>query len=117
MTRLAGLLVIAALLAASASAQELNLSKDLVRAGVGSNMEPNRPDVDSRPVFQAAIEYVRRQGLTRVTLDPGDYYFLTTQANGRYIYIANLSDVTFAFPGVNLYFTNPYALFAIQVVS
>ena len=80
-------------------------------------MEPNRPDVDSRPSFQAAIEHVRRQGITRVTLDPGDYYFVTTQTNGRYIYIANLRDVTFAFPGVNLYFQDPYALFAIQVVN
>lgn len=115
--QVAGLFGAAILLATSASAQELNLSRDLVRAGVASNLEPNRPDVDARPAFQAAIDYVRRQGITRVTLDPGDYYFLTTQTNGRYVYIANLSDVTFAFPGVNLYFRDPYALFAIQVVN
>lgn len=117
MTRLAFLLIAALLLAVSASAQELNLSQDLARLGVGANMEADRPDLDSRPVFQAAIEYVRRQGITRVTLDPGDYYFLTTQTNGRYIYLANLRDITFAFAGVHLYFKDPYALFAIHVVD
>src|SRR5438128_10685796 len=94
-----------------AEAQELNLSQDLLRLGVSANMEPNRRDLDSRPLFQAAIEYVRRQHIARVPLDPGDYFFLTTQQNGRYIYVANLTDVVFAFPGANFYFRDPYALF------
>ncbi len=104
--------------AAPAAAQNLNLSQDLARLGIaGANMEPDRADLDSRPLFQAAIEYVRQRGITRVTLDPGNYYFLTTQTNGRYIYLANLQDVTFAFAGAHLLFRNPYALFAMQVVD
>ena len=92
------------LLAASASAQEINLSHDLLRLGIGANMEPNRRDLDSRPLFQAAVAYIERRPISRVTLDPGDYYFLTRQENSRYIDIENLRDVAFAFAGVNLYF-------------
>lgn len=105
------------LLAGSASAQELNLSQDLLRLGISANMEPNRPDLDSRPLFQAAIEYVRRQSISRVILDPGDYYFLTTQQNGRYLYVANLRDVRFEFSGANFYMREAYSLFALQVVD
>ena len=118
MPRVGAFFVASVLLAGTASAQELNLSQDLLRLGISANMEPNRPDLDSRPLFQAAIEYVRRQSIARVTLDPGEYYFLTTQPNGRYIYLANLHDVVFAFAGVNLYFREAYVgLFAIQVVD
>ena len=116
--RVGVLLTAGLLLAGAASAQELNLSQDLLRLGISANMEPNRPDLDARPLFQAAIEYVRRQSISRVTLDPGDYYFLTTQQNGRYIHLANLRGVAFAFAGVNLYFREAYVgLFAIQVVD
>ena len=118
MIRTAAFVIAGMLLAVAASAQELNLSRDLLRLGISADMEPNRPDVDSRPLLQAAIDYVRRQSISRVTLDPGDYYFLTPQQNGRYIYLANLRDVAFAFAGVNLYVREAYAgLFAIQVVD
>lgn len=118
MTRLGGLVIAGVLLAASASAHELNLSQDLLRLGISANMEPNRPDLDSRPLFQAAVEYIRRESISRVTLDPGDYYFLTTQQNGRYMFLNNLRDVAFAFPGVNLYFREAFlGLFAIQIVD
>jgi hypothetical protein len=117
-TRLGVLVIAGMLLACVASAQELNLSHDLLRLGISADMEPNRRDLDSRPLFQAAIEYIRSQPVTRVTLDPGDYYFLTTQQNGRYLYLANLRNVAFAFAGVNLYFRDAYTgLFAIQVVD
>ncbi len=96
---------------------ELNLSRDLLRLGVSANMEPNRPDLDSRPLLQAAVDYIRAQSISRVTLDPGDYYFLTTQQNGRYIYLANLRDVLFAFAGANFYVREAYGLFAMQVVN
>ena len=104
-------------IAPPAFAQELNLSRDLQGLGVSANMEPNRPDVDARPLFEAALGYIRRQRITRVTLDPGDYFFLTPHANGRYIHIANLQDVAFAFAGANLYFRHTQALFGIQVVD
>lgn len=111
-------LVIVLLWAAPAAGQDLNLSRDLARLGIAaSDMEPDRPDLDSRPLFQAAVDYVRQHRVARVTLDPGSYYFLTTQTNGRYIYLANLEDVAFAFAGVHLVFKNPYALFAMQVVD
>lgn len=104
--------------AVPSAAQDLNLSQDLVRLGVAAaNIEPDRSDLDARPLFQAAIDYVRQRRITRVTLDPGNYYFLTTQANGRYIYLANLRDVAFAFAGAHFFFKNPYALFAMQVVD
>lgn len=106
-----------ALFADPAFAQELNLSQDLQALGVSANMEPNRPDLDSRPLLQAAIDYVRQRRIPRVTLDPGDYYFLTPQANGRYIYLNNLQDVVFAFVGANFYFRHTQALFGIQVVD
>ena len=117
MRRLLCVIVVGLLLGGSASAQELNLSQDLLRLGVSANMEPNRPDLDSRPLFQAAVDYVRRQSITRVTLDPGNYYFLTTQQNGRYLFINNLRDVQFAFAGANFYVREAYGLFALQVVD
>ena len=97
------------LLAGSASAQELNLSRDLLRLGIGADMEPNRRDLDSRPLFQAAVDYIGRQPISRVTLEPGDYYFLTPLPSGRYIALANLKDVAFAFPGVNFYFRDAFS--------
>ena len=101
--RTAGLILAAIVLAAPAPAfgQDLNLSQDLQRLGVSANMEPNRSNLDSRPLFQAAIEYVRQRHITRVTLDPGDYFFLTPQPNGRYIYdlsANNLTEVEVLFP-------------------
>ena len=104
-------------IAPPAFAQELNLSRDLQGLGVSANMEPNRPDVDARPLFEAALGYIRRQRITRVTLDPGAYFFLTPHANGRYIHITNLQDVAFAFAGAHLYFRHTQALFGIQVVD
>ena len=57
---------------AQAQFDELNLSTDLVRLGIAShNMVPDRRELDSGPAFNAALDYVKRHGVRRVTLHPG----------------------------------------------
>lgn len=95
-----------------AQSTELNLSTDLTRLGIApQNMEPNRTDLDVRPLFNAALDYVKSRRIQRVTLIPGSYYFLTPRPdNGRYAYAQDLEDVTFDFGGAHLYLRDPYRL-------
>ena len=58
------LVLLLAAAAYQAPAQTLNLSHDLISKGVAtSNMTPNQPALDSRPLLEAAISYARE--LTR----------------------------------------------------
>ncbi|HKF58685.1 MAG TPA: hypothetical protein VKJ45_24810, partial [Blastocatellia bacterium] len=64
----------------SASAVTLNLSRDLVRLGIAAqNLTPNNPSLDAGPLFQAAIQYIGNNPVQVLTVDPGSYYFLTSQ--------------------------------------
>jgi hypothetical protein len=71
------LLCFGALLVAPASAQTtLNMSDDLVRLGIApTNMVPNQPSLDSRPLFEQGVAFAIKNGFNKVIADPGSYYF------------------------------------------
>jgi hypothetical protein len=82
-------------LAALAQTSSINLSHDLVRLGIASqNLPPNSPSVDARPLFQAALDYVKNHGIQLITLDRGAYYFLTAQNANSYLHFLAFSDLT-----------------------
>jgi uncharacterized protein (TIGR03437 family) len=59
-------------------AQTLNMSHDLVTNGIASsNMIPDSPALDSRPLLEAAVAYASANAITTLTADPGAYYFLS----------------------------------------
>ena len=95
---------------AQAQSIELNLSTDLIRLGIASqNMLPDQRELDSGPLFNAALNYIRSRRVQRVTLSPGSFYFLTPRPdNGRYVYAQDLEDVTFDLNGAHLYFREPF---------
>jgi hypothetical protein len=72
-------LILAALLAcalcgrASASGLVLDLSKDLVADGIASsNMLPNVPTEDARPLFEEGIAYAFAHSIPTVTAERGE---------------------------------------------
>jgi hypothetical protein len=73
----------------------INLSHDLVRLGIASsNVRPDSPTIDARPLFQAALEYARSHPIDLITVDRGAYYFLTSQDSQAYLHLAALSGLT-----------------------
>jgi hypothetical protein len=85
----------------------LNLSHDLVRLGIaGQNLAPNTPTLDAQPLFSAAVQYIQNNPVAVLTADPGAYYFLTSQNDVLYLFLADLSDLTIDFQGSTLYFKN-----------
>jgi hypothetical protein len=104
------LLHVALLLALSAPmgawAQVLNLSEDLVAKGIAtSNMTPNTPSLDSRPLFQAGVSYAAAHGIPTVTANRGSYYFLSLNSQYQHVYLNNISNVTIDLDHSNLYFS------------
>ena len=54
----------------------LNMSHDLVAQGISaSNLQPDSPTQDARPVFEQAVAYATAHNIATVTADPGSYYF------------------------------------------
>jgi hypothetical protein len=83
----------------------VNLSHDLVRLGIaGQNLAPDMPSLDARPLFQAALEYVKNHNIHLVTLDPGAYYFLTPQNPITYLRFSSLTNLTVDLAGSTIYF-------------
>jgi hypothetical protein len=73
----------------------ITLSHDLVRLGIASsNVRPDSPAIDARPLFQAALEYAQSHPIRLITVDRGAYYFLTSQDSQTYLRIAALSGLT-----------------------
>jgi hypothetical protein len=96
-------------IAAKARTSGINLSHDLVPLGIASqNLSPNDPSLDARPLFQAALQYVRTHGIQRVTLDRGSYYFLTAQNPTAYLGIYGFSDLVIDLAGSNIYFADAF---------
>jgi hypothetical protein len=80
---------------ATARADTINLSRDLVRLGIAtSNLPPDSPSTDARPLFEAALQYAAIHPIGRITVDHGAYYFLTPQDAGAYLRLTRLSDLT-----------------------
>ena len=97
----------------SATAQPgtLNLSHDLVPLGIAAqNVVPNSPSLDARPLFYAGMWYAQSHGLTRITVDPGAYYFLTEQYPGSFLELHEMHDLTFDLAGSTIYLKFAYSL-------
>jgi uncharacterized protein (TIGR03437 family) len=94
-----------------AQTTSLNLSHDLVNAGIAaSNMTPGQPSLDSRPLIEAAVTYATKNGITSLIADPGTYYFLT-------LHNANTHVLFNAASNLQLNFQNSDLLFAFSNVS
>jgi len=87
----------------------LNLSRDLVRLGIApKNMTPDDPNLDARPLFQAALEYVAQHHTSLVTTDQGANYFLTPQNPQTYLVFLDLSDLRVDLAGSKIYFAHSF---------
>jgi hypothetical protein len=95
--------------AIGAGASSINLSRDLVSLGIaGQNLSRNDPSLDARPLFEAALKYVRTHRVRTVTVDRGAYYFLTAQSSTAYIGIYGFSDLTVDLAGSTIYFADAF---------
>ena len=94
---------------AEAETGGLNLSRDLVRLGIAAeNLAPNKPSFDARPIFQAALQYVKTHHTSLLTVDPGAYYFLTPQQSNAYLSFPALSNLTLDLAGSTVYFADAF---------
>jgi hypothetical protein len=99
--RIAFLLIFSASIARTQTSS-LNLSHDLTALNIASgNMVPNQPQLDSRPLLEAAVAYAQSKGIGTITADPGAYYFLSGHpsssmhlsfSNIGYLNIARIGD-------------------------
>ena len=95
----------------SAQVTEINISQDLVSLGIaGQNAVPGNPNLDSRPLMQAAIQYASANGVGRIVADPGSYWFLTSQKADRYLVLDHLSDLAIDLKGSDLYLKTSYLI-------
>jgi hypothetical protein len=89
---------------ACAAVPSINMSRDLVGLGIAKrNLAPNNPNLDARPLFQAALAYAAANSTGLITADPGAYYFLTPQMPDRYLQIDAYSNLTIDLAGSDLY--------------
>jgi hypothetical protein len=90
-------------------ATSVNLSHDLVRLGIASRDLPaDDPSFDARPLFEAAIQYVRTHDIERLTVDRGAYYLLTPQDSQTYLRFPALSDLTVDLAGSKIFFAGAF---------
>jgi uncharacterized protein (TIGR03437 family) len=83
----------------------LNMSHDLTTLGIAqSNLTPNSPNLDARPLFEQAVAYASKNGIPTVVADPGSYYFLTERNSTVYALISGVSNVTIDWQNSDLYF-------------
>ena len=105
------LLTVAAFLVSepAATAQVLNMSKDLVSLGIASqNMTPNNSSLDSRPLFQAAVNYVQgHPAIQTLTVDTGAYYLLSATQGNAVVIFPNLTNLTIDLSGSTFFFNGP----------
>jgi uncharacterized protein (TIGR03437 family) len=113
----AALPALAMAISLSASSQVLNLSKDLVSLGIATqNMMPDMCALDSRPLFQAGIEYASAHGIPTVVAERGRYYFLSLNSSYQHVYLNEISNVTVDLNYSDLYFAFSNIV-AIQVAN
>ena len=85
----------------------LNLSHDLVSKGIAQqNMTPDTAGADSRPLFQAGVNYASKNHIATVTADRGSYYFLTQNSEFQYVFLTGIANVTIDLQYSDLYFAN-----------
>src|SRR4051794_40443129 len=77
------------------SGQTLNLSRDLVAKGIASsNMAPDSPASDSRPLLEAAVAYAVQNEIQTLVADPGAYYFLTLRNGSTHVLLNAAANLT-----------------------
>jgi uncharacterized protein (TIGR03437 family) len=104
------LLLLTAMTACAQIPSVLNLSHDLVANGIaGSNMIPNTPTLDSRPLFKAGVAYAVKNKIATVTADRGSYYFLTQDNTAQHV-LFSASNVNLDLQYSDLYFANGNAV-------
>ena len=55
-------------------ASTLNLTHDLIAKGIAtSNMQPDSPKLDSRPLLEAAVAYAQKNNIATLIADRGAY--------------------------------------------
>ncbi|HEV2687262.1 MAG TPA: hypothetical protein VGV35_01875 [Bryobacteraceae bacterium] len=85
----------------------LNLSHDLVANKIASqNMTPDTPQLDSRPLFEAGVNYASRNHIATVIADRGRYYFLTQNGDYHHAVLNGVSNVTVDLQYSDLYFAH-----------
>lgn len=90
---------------AVAQTTALNVSTDLIADGIASaNMQPGQPTLDSRPLLEAALSYAAKNGITNLTANPGNYYFLSQHNSNTHVLINTASNLTIDFQNSNLLF-------------
>lgn len=105
------------MLSLSAAAQ-INLSRDLVPLRIASqNLTPDNPNLDARPLFQAALDYAKKNKIHLITADQGAYYFLTPSAKDRYLSIDSASDLIIDLHGSNLYVKQSFLIWLVVIDS
>jgi len=106
-----GLFAFFSLTPAAHGQSSINLSRDLVNLGIAAqNMTPNQPNLDARPLFQAALQYAQAHSTTAITVDTGAYYFLTPQYFDRYLVFSGLSNITIDLNGSDIYFNQSFLM-------
>jgi uncharacterized protein (TIGR03437 family) len=81
------------------------MSHDLTTLGIAAqNIAPNSPSLDSRPLFQAALQYAQSHTVKTITVDPGSYYLLTSQQSNAVLLLPGLSNMTVDLAGSTIYF-------------
>jgi hypothetical protein len=107
--------LLAAIFYVSASAQ-INLSHDLIPLRIASqNLTPDNPNLDARPLFQAALDYAKGNKIHLITADQGAYYFLTPVAKDRYLSIDSASDLTIDLHGSNIYVKQSFLIWLVAI--
>lgn len=87
----------------------LNVSRDLVSRGIWpANMVPDNPQLNARPLLDAAVAYASNplNGINTVIADPGAYYFLSQKNTNTHVLMSGISNLRFNFQNSDLYFAN-----------
>jgi uncharacterized protein (TIGR03437 family) len=83
------------------------MSQDLVAKGIAiSNLVPNTPSLDARPLVEAAAAYAQKNGYATIIANPGSYYFLSLHASGSptHVLLSSTANLTIDFQHSDLYF-------------
>jgi hypothetical protein len=76
----------------------LNLSHDLTTRNIASqNLTPDSPGLDAGPLLALAISYAQTNGITMLTADRGNYYFLSLANNQTHVQITAVSNLVMIF--------------------
>jgi hypothetical protein len=76
----------------------LNLSTDLVRLGIASsNMPPNQPSLDARPLLEKGVTYANTHNYSQVIAVQGAYYFLSLSTPYLHVNLNGVNNLTIRF--------------------